>query len=55
MARQTYRRIRIRKKKKSRTKSKFIVKKTTVRTVRVSSGKVVTRYYTAKSIKRLTV
>ena len=55
MARQTYRRIRIRKKKKSRKKAKFIVKRTTVKTVRVSSGKVVTRYYSARTIKRLTV
>lgn len=55
MARQTYRRIRIRKKKKSRKKAKFIVKKTTIKTVRVSNGKVVKRYYSARNIKRLAV
>lgn len=51
-------RIRIKratKKKKYRKKTKFIVKRTTYHVVKVSKGKVVKRYYSARSIKRLTV
>ena len=49
------RRVRIKKKKNTRKKAKFIVKKTTIKTVRVSNGKVVKRYYSARNIKRLAV
>lgn len=56
MAHQTIsRRVRIRKKKKYRKKTKFIIRRTTYNVVRVSKGKVVRRYYSARSIKRLTV
>lgn len=50
-----HRTVRIKKKKNSRKKPRFIVKRKTIKSVRTSPGKVVKRYYSARTIKRLAV